>query len=166
MATVAAFAVPPGARALPTSRQPAPCHGTAQVGGGEAICQYRFTLAESRFPSDVETHGNFHATTATGTVILEWYDQLLGLHARYICEASGLYVRVDTPFGFSPQGGPGDVSTMPNCRREVHSSAYFATGTQTLVVRATVQQCRDGARVVTSCPFHGYLVLNTPIIPL
>jgi hypothetical protein len=165
MATVAAFVLPSGARAVPNS-QPATCSGIADVGGGEAVCTRTFTLTESRFPSDLQTHGNFHATTATGRVTLEWYDQLLQLHARFICDAPGLYVRADTPFGISPQAGPADASTIPNCRREVHNSAYFAAGAQTLVVRATVRQCTEGARVVSSCPFHGYLVMNSAIVPI
>lgn len=156
--------IPSGARGLPFVSQFAQCHGVATV-NTTARCAANFVLSDARFPSDIESHANFHAIMAGGTVTLEWRDQLWNLQARFVCASPGMYVSAGIG-GHGVGAGPADLSTYPNCTREINQSAYFAVGLQTLVVTADLRQCHanDGSR--SKCPFHGYLVLNPEGFPI
>ena len=166
MLTVAfMLAAPVGARSLPLVSKIAQCHGIATVNAAASRCTAQFLLTDSRFPSDIESHANFHALMAQGKVTIEWRDQLFALQARFVCESPGLYASAGVG-GNGVGGGPADLSTYPNCTREISQSAYFAVGVQTLVVTAEPRACHanDGSR--SKCPFHGYLVLNPEGFPL
>jgi hypothetical protein len=159
--------LPGGADALPIVSRTAQCTGVAQVGAGETRCTHRFMLTDSRSPSDIESHANFHARTASGTVTVEWFDQLFNTVAIITCSSPGLYVQQALPTGHTVGGGPADLSTYPNCQRDLkHRRGYFATGLQTVVVTATVTSCWGNDNSRNQCPFHGYLILNPPAIPV
>ena len=163
MVAAALIVLPGAAQAVPFLSKIAQCTGVATVDQGQTRCQVHFVLTDTRYPSVLESHANFHARTAAGTVTLEWFDQALQLQARFICQSPGLYVTVNAPTGDPVGGGPADLSTYPNCSREVFQTAYFATGLQTLRVTATASACwaNDGSR--SKCPFHGYLVLDRAV---
>lgn len=97
-------------------------------------------LAQSRFVSILETHGNFHELLAApGSVVtLRWLDAAGRLVFTATCGA-----------GASVAGGIGPFDNqMATCSRTYHRAGY-KPGTQTLVVRAS----GTGA-------FHGKLVVN------
>lgn len=164
MLAAALIALPLGAEGVPFLSRTADCRGVATVGEGTFECTTRFVLPDSRFPSDFETHANFHARMADGVVIMEWYDQLLQLQARYECVAPGLYVVTKSPTGHAVEGGPADMSTYPNCRRTIFDRAYFASGVQTLIVTARAEACLGNDNSTTRCPFHGFLALDRAIL--
>lgn len=162
---VAMFAFPQNASSLPIVSETAQCQEKATVGGGEFSCTKQFLLVDARYPSELESHANFHARMASGTVTVEWWDQLDQLQARFVCTSPGLYVSAATPTGHTVQGGPADLSSYPTCQRYIRNSVYFATGVQTLRVRATLRSC-SSPDDTPRCEFHGYLVMNRPSMPV
>jgi hypothetical protein len=158
--------------ALPATGRAAPvenfdCRAVAEVGGGEFTCQRQFLLRDSRTAADVQTHANFHALVADGTVTLDWYDQNTTLVKRIVCRAPGLYAIVDLPGGHNVQGGPADQSTYPNCHDEENDSGAqeHAIGVQTLLVRAQLNSCMANNGNRQKCEFHGFLSLTRSTIP-
>lgn len=158
---VSLFAVPGSAPALPTS-QLAQCSGAMTPGDGPATCSATFFLDQARDPSEIGTHANFHTTTATGNITMDWLDQNGVRVAHYDCSAPGLYVPARV--GSVESGaGPADA-TSATCSREISDDAVFARGLQTLTVTATATTCRSADP--RTCPFHGYLSLKRATEPV
>ena len=157
--TAMAFVVPGKAQAVPVLSKIAQCYGVAEVGPGTTTCTSTFMLNDSRVPTEIESHANFHVLSASGSITMEWRDANQNTVATFVCNAPGLYLIVDLPGGFTAQGGPADLSTFPNCTSQVNG-AEFATGEQTLIVTARARSCIANNGNRTRCLFHGYLTLN------
>lgn len=165
LAIVAVALAPAASPAVPIVSSSAGCSGYVAA-GQTASCRQTVNLVDERRASALETHGNFHAAVAEGTITLRWIDAANKPVATYVCTAVGLYITVGNPTGGSSvQAGPADLASQ-SCALQGQSAATYAKGTQTVIVEAAPTSCDNTPSRETRCLFHGFVSFNSKTIPV